>query len=822
MDYRYQFPSAPKAHHKALVTGGKGSKYRFTVLTDRLLRYEWSDDGEFEDRVSTLAVFRKFDLPSFRVVEAADNLEIITKYFHLHYDKKDFGPEGLTLTVGGDTWRYDGKNFGDLQGTARTLDTADGRIDLDPGVLSTRSYAVLEDSESMLFEDGWVASRKPGRKDGYVFAYNGDHKAAIRAFYRLSGHQPLLPRWSLGNWWSRYHAYSTPEYLELMDHFKREDIPLTVGVIDMDWHRVDDVPPEYGSGWTGYSWNKELFPDPPAFLAELHKKGLKIALNDHPADGIRAFEDPYEAVAKYLKFDTSNKDPIKFDPTDKKFLDAYFDVLKAGFEKEGLDFWWIDWQQGNKSRIPGIDPLWLLNHYHYLNSIKDIQNLEKPITFSRFAGPGSHRYPIGFSGDTLITWASLDFQPEFTATASNIGYGWWSHDIGGHYWGSRSNERTARWVQLGCFSPILRLHSEKSEWNGKEPWNYERETGEVMKQFLILRHRLIPFLYTMNYRASYDDEPLVQPMYWNHKDKLAYTVPNQYYFGPDLIVAPITSPRSTSTLLAGTRAWLPAGRYVDIFRPDLVYDGDRELRFHRTLSQIPILAKEGTIVPLDGSATLTNGTSNPAEIDLLLVVGADAKFELIEEDESSARVVRPDRDTFVRTPITWEQRTGRLTIGPPSRPTGKTRHWTVKLVGHTSSDLSRLLPSSMSVAEKDASTVINLGAVQSRRSIEVVLGPDLQLDVVDMPARVREVIYRAETEHQMKETVWQLVTQSTAPLHSRQKKLSELDVDDDLREAVLEVWLADERALEAAKKLGHSRSSLSVQSRSTDSSYEVV
>ncbi len=171
--------------------------------------------------------------------------------------------------MGPDTWRYDGKSYGDLHGTARTLDNADGRIPLDPGILSRKPYAVLDDSESMLFEDGWVASRKPGRKDGYVFAYNGDHKAAIKDFYRLSGHQPLLPRWSLGNWWSRYHAYSADEYLELMSHFKQEGIPLTVGVIDMDWHRVEDVPPEYGSGWTGYSWNKELFPDPPAFLAEL-------------------------------------------------------------------------------------------------------------------------------------------------------------------------------------------------------------------------------------------------------------------------------------------------------------------------------------------------------------------------------------------------------------------------------------------------------------------------------------------------------------------------------------------------------------------------
>ena len=547
--WRYNFPCEPKAPQKAIVTGGK---YRFTILTERLVRFEWSDDGGFEDRASTFALWRNFDVPDFRVVDEEANLEIVTKSFRLSYDKKPFSPEGFTVTVGGEVWHYNGKSFGDLNGTVRTLDGVDGRIELEPGILSSKPYAVLDDSGSMLFEKGFIAARSPGRKDGYIFAYNGDHKAAIKDFYRISGGQPLLPRWALGNWWSRYHEYSDDEYLELIDHFKREGIPLSVGIIDMDWHRVRDVPPQYGNGWTGYSWNRKLFPDPEGFLEQLHDRGLKVACNDHPADGIRAFEDQYEAVAEALDFDISQKDPIKFDPTNKRFLDAYFDVLKAKLEAQGLDFWWLDWQQGTKTKIPGIDPLWILNHYHYLNSQKDLVNLGRPITFSRYAGPGSHRYPIGFSGDTVISWASLEFQPEFTATASNIGYGWWSH---GHwrltYGGSRSNECTARWVQLGCFSPILRLHCTDSQWMSKEPWLYERDTYEVMKEFLILRHRLVPFLYTMNVRASYEHEPLVQPMYWNHKGRAAYEVPNQFYFGPDLMVAPITSPQNRMTGLGG-------------------------------------------------------------------------------------------------------------------------------------------------------------------------------------------------------------------------------------------------------------------------------
>ncbi|KAK3688705.1 glycoside hydrolase family 31 protein [Podospora appendiculata] len=829
---RYSFPSKPSPNPASIVPADVKSHYRFTVLTERLIRLESSEDQTFEDRASTFALFRHFDKPNYTVVDTKKSLEITTDFLHLTYDKRPFSFEGLSIKVGKDTWRYDGKSYGDLGGTARTLDQADGRIPLDPGVLSRKSYAVLNDSESMLFDhDGWIAPREAGRKDFYFFAYDGDHKAAIKDFYRLSGSQPMLPRWALGNWWSRYHAYSADEYLELMDHFKREKIPLNVGVIDMDWHKP---------GWTGYSWNRSLFPDPEGFLRQLHERNLKVALNDHPADGVRSYEDLYEKVARRLSRDPKKGETVYFDCCDREFMDAYFDVLKLEIEKQGVDFWWIDWQQGNRSRIPGIDPLWVLNHYHYLTSQRNLAVLQKPLTFSRYGGPGSHRYPIGFSGDTLISWASLEFQPEFTATASNIGYGWWSHDIGGHYWGTRSNELTARWVQLGCFSPILRLHSEKSEWNSKEPWLYEPEAAAVMKDYLILRHQLIPFLYTMNHRASFEGEPLVQPMYWNHKDAAAYTVPNQYYFGPGMIVAPITKPHSPTTLLGGVRAWLPPGRYTDLFHPGLVYDGNRYMHLHRSLSEIPVLAKEGTIIPLDTSPNLENGSPRPVEITILLVVGADAYFELIEEvpiedDDSDldsndldsndsdyfdlddeppvsgegitklpAPPRRPPRTTISRTPITWQQKTGILTIGPASdsdktKP-DTTRVWKIKLVGHVSARTKFAAVDRVTSWDKvtrDAhSTTVDLGTFSLLRPdmFRVELGRDIQLDVVDIPASAHEMLYRCEMGYRMKAAVWDLVVSRGESVEKRVEKLRRLDIVPELRDAVMEIWASDSRA----------------------------
>ena len=451
--------TSPRAHPDAIVAG---DRFRMTVLAAGLVRLEWADDGVFEDRASTFALDRDLPVPNFEVVDGEAALEIVTERLRLVYDRGPFTPAGLSVQARGNlsnyrsVWRY-GEPGPTLGGTTRTLDDVDGRIALDPGIVSRGGIASLDDSRSFLFEDdGWVRPREGDRVDIYVFAYGHDYQAALDAFYAVSGRPPVLPRWALGNWWSRYHRYSADDYLALLDRFDGEGVPFSVAVIDMDWHRVDSVPPQYGSGWTGYTWERSLFPDPEGFLADLHRRGLRVTLNVHPADGVRAFEDAYPAMAEAVGRDPGDDAPVAFDITDRAFLEAYLDVLHHGLEAQGVDFWWLDWQQGQYSRIAGIDPLWMLNHFHFLASGRGDR---RPLTFSRYAGPGSHRYPVGFSGDTHISWASLAFQPEFTATASNIGYGWWSHDIGGHIFGGRDDELATRWVQLGVFSPILRLHS---------------------------------------------------------------------------------------------------------------------------------------------------------------------------------------------------------------------------------------------------------------------------------------------------------------------------------------------------------------------------
>ena len=353
-----------------------GDGYRITLLTDGLVRLEWSASGEFEDRASQAVVDRAFPPTEFQVVETDDRLTIHTARLQLVFDKRPFSTEGLSVQAKGgfrsDTsvWRF-GLPTVSLGGTARTLDNVDGPVPLEPGILSRDGVTCYDDSRTVLLtDDGWIAPRRPDTLDLYVFAYGRDYRAALRAFYHLTGPQPLLPRFALGNWWSRYHAYSADEYLGLMDRFAAEGIPLSVAVLDMDWHLVA-IDPRHGSGWTGYTWNRELFPDPPAFLAALHERGLATTLNVHPAEGVHAHEERYAAIARRMGVDPDSELPVDFDPADPAFLEAYLEELHHPREAEGVDFWWLDWQQGGVTRMPGLDPLWLLNHFHFLDAGRD-------------------------------------------------------------------------------------------------------------------------------------------------------------------------------------------------------------------------------------------------------------------------------------------------------------------------------------------------------------------------------------------------------------------------------------------------------------------
>ncbi|KAH0425254.1 glycosyl hydrolase family 31 [Colletotrichum camelliae] len=807
---QFIFETDPVADSDAIIVG---PNYRFTVINDFVLRYEWAEDNVFEDRASTFAINRRFPRKTKPLIKETEHrLEIVTPTIHVSYDKKRFSPHGLTIevthrtTMWETTWRFGTEPGFNLGGTARTLDGVDGRCDMGSGVLSRAGFSVIDDSNSMLFDGaGFVAPRRLGdRVDGYLFSFGSDFKGAMKAFFDISGRTPRLPRWSLGNWWSRFHKYTADSYIDLMDKFRDKGIPLSVAVMDMDWHLVDgdEVP---HSGWTGYTWNKELFPDPKAFADALHQRNLKMTLNDHPHVGIAHHEEQYEEMASFLGHDTSEKTPILFDPTDPKFIEAFFNILHRSLEKKGCDFWWIDWQQGPYSNVPGLDPLWLLNHFQFLDQ-EQTDGENRALIFSRFAGPGSHRYPIGFSGDSIVTWDSLRFQPEFTATASNIGYGWWSHDIGGHMHGCRDHELVARWVQLGVFSPIMRLHSCDTPWGSKEPWNYRPAAEGVITSFMQLRHRMIPYLYTLNTKFAEDDEPLVQPLYWKFPTrKEAFTYPNQYFFGPSLIAAPIVDPANPKTLHASVKVWLPptAARYIDILT-GIVYDSDREIQLWRTLKNMPVLAPEGSIIPLDAAQVPMNGGKNPTSFEVLVAVGQDGMFTIIEDPQDDCA---GDNGGGLERSINieWSQASGQLTIDKPGGRDWKFRFMGViesesvsgvkVLIGDSETDQARVDLSTQDHLSGGLLVQVPVSAVSAGDSkLTIRFDQTPRLSLVDFTERFRDLLLDFQIEFALKDRIFAILT-SHKPVAVKVGELLNVTCEEAVKGPLLELLVADSRTI---------------------------
>jgi hypothetical protein len=633
---RLRFRGQPLANPDSIVVSGHA---RFTVLTPRLIRLEWSATGEFEDRSTYAFPTRRAPAPPIAARIEGKTLAIDTGALVLRYvqDSGSFKRDNLSITFELDgeqrTWAPGTPNRSNLRGTRRTLDRCAGDAALEEGLLSRSGWSLFDDSRSVRFDpdEGWVAPRPSHElQDWAFFGHGRDYKGALADYIHFGGPIPLIPRFVLGAWWSRYWAYSSDDLERLVGGFEERGLPLDVLVIDMDWHTPHS--------WTGYTWNRELFPDPPAFLRWVHAKGLRATLNVHPAEGVQSFEEIYPRFAVAMGVDPDSGETIAFHISDKRFVKNYFELLHHPLEDDGVDFWWLDWQQGEASEMEGLDPLPWLNHLHFADSAR---RGCRPMLYSRWGGLGNHRYQIGFSGDTYVGWPALQFQPHFTATASNVAYGWWSHDIGGHMGGATEPELYARWVQYGALSPCLRLHATKDPRAERRPWKYPEAVYRAARAAFGWRYQLVPYIYTMARIAHDTGVSLCRPMYYEAPlEDAAYAARYQYFFGDQMIAAPIVHPADPDTGLAATDVWLPAGTWIDYATKE-TFDGPRWVRLVGDLERMPILAKAGAIVPLaapfeiTSSAQMASGSTDAIPRDRLILSvfpGAQGQFRLYEDD----------------------------------------------------------------------------------------------------------------------------------------------------------------------------------------------
>ncbi len=621
---------------------------RFTVITDGVIRLEWQPEGKFTDSPSLVASERNYPDAEYKVRNTGRKLVIETSRMTLEYKTGTgkFNSSNLVIKAsdGFFTWKPGMKQKENLKGTFRTLDGLDGDLQtqtwvadmkkgetrqFEDGILAKDGWTLIDESESYLFDDSewaWVKEREAKQcQDWYFMAYGQDYKAALKDFTVFAGKMPLPPRFTFGYWWSRYWAYSDKELRNLVSKFQTYDIPLDVLVVDMDWHYTD----EGRGGWTGWTWNKSIFPDPKKFMSYLADNGLKVTLNLHPADGFDHWEQSYKGLAQSLGKDPADKKRIDWINSDKKFMENMFEQVLRPMENDGVDFWWLDWQQHvYDTKMPKLHNTWWINYAFFTDMQRGTD--KRPLLYHRWGGLGNHRYQIGFSGDATISWKSLEFQPYFTSTASNVLYGYWSHDIGGHLDMGKGidPEMYTRWLQFGGFSPVMRTHSSKSGSLNKEPWVFDEEYSEVIRKTVRQRYEMVPYIYAMA-RKGYDEGlALCRPLYYDYPQcQEAYDFHSQYMFGDNMLIAPITKPGANG--FAEMDVWLPEGCWYELHTGTLL-EGGKILKRNFAIDEYGVYIKAGSILPFYND-TVNNLNGNDEEIIVTVFPQGNGSFRMYED-----------------------------------------------------------------------------------------------------------------------------------------------------------------------------------------------
>lgn len=627
---------------------------RFQVLTPTLIRLEHSADGRFEDRPTLTVGERPRTSTRFESTVEAGWRVIRTSRVELRWRRgTDFSAENLRLRFRDGRQRREvspqpGVEQTQLGGWTRALDLSDGREPLNPGILAREGWTVVDDSASaLLVDDGpgfAVRETEEDYRDWYAFAYGHDYARALKDLRVLTGSAPLLPRHAFGVWFSRYFAYTEEEFRDLVARFETEGVPLDVLSLDTDFKRIHDPvganlgtlavgQPGRAFSWNGWDWNRDLFPDPDAFVDFAHERDIGLIANIHPS--ISSSDPQFEATderagglatsdeCRVLQADTRGTCHV-FDWTDEDQLEAYIELHDL-FADTGIDAFWLDWccEAEGAGDAPGLSPdTWINSRYAEYHRrlgtrwpavsrigasyLPDGSYGDRGVAVGGTGALAEHRSTIHFTGDTCATWEMLAFQAEMTAAEAAIGMPYVSHDIGSFNGEPQlgqcnavaaalarapvSDDLFVRWLQLGAFQPLDRLHSNHGE---RLPWEYAGETALAAAEALRLRGTLVPYTYSAAARAVRTGLPIAGPMWlrWPRREA-AHDHPTQFTYGRDLVVAPVTTPGST----ADVEVWVPPGEWVERVTGER-FRGPGLETISVGLDRIPVLVRAGAVLP---------------------------------------------------------------------------------------------------------------------------------------------------------------------------------------------------------------------------------
>ena len=618
------------ANPKAIV---KGDKYRFTILSEGLIRLEYSENGIFEDRATENVFNRRLEVPKFEVMEDARMITIVTEKFKIYYAKNTpfsgnrVSPasnlkveflENIDPNKPNRYWYYgmpEVKSYG-----APGFELFSGKkVKLDRGLFSVDGFVTIDDSNSMVIgEDGVFCYKEIPSTDIYLFIYFDDFSKCLSDYYKITGYTPLIPRYALGNWWYRNYKYGDENLSDLVVKFKENKVPVSAILLNSDWHLKN----EKKLTNTGFTFNSSIFSNPKGMIDSLHRSGIKLGLTINPMEGLTNVDSVYTETVKYLQADKDGV--IPFNVYDPKVIDVYLKFYIHQLDNLGIDFYFIDYNDKNK-----LKDLSLLKHYQFYDMMKYANR--RPLIYGYNSCLCPHRYSALYSGKNVVSWDALRQIPLYNINSTNNGVTWWAHDFGGYHNGVEDNELFTRFVQLGTFSPILKLSSEHGKYYKREPWRWGVKTFNITRDYLQLRHKLIPYIYSEAYKLSRFGTPFLYPLYYKQSEM--YDDPlyrNEYYFGSELFISPILTGKDYIMDRVIHKFYIPEGTWYDFITGKRFPGNRRYVSFFKD-QDYPVFVKMGAIIPMASGDDIFS-TKPPVDMEIQIFPGKSNNYVMYEDD----------------------------------------------------------------------------------------------------------------------------------------------------------------------------------------------
>jgi alpha-D-xyloside xylohydrolase len=517
----------------------------------------------------------------------------------------------------------------DIKGLSLDLVQRNAEVSI-PFVLSSRGYGVLWNSPAVgrveFSENGtrWQAGQ--AREIDYWLTAAPTPAGILARYADATGHSPELPDWASGFWQCKLRYRDQEELLGVAREHHRRGLPMSVIVADyFHWSAMGD-----------FRFDETEWPDVRGMVDELAALGVKLMVSIWPtvsplSEHFAEYRDRGLLVGsdQGVEFHQTIQDkgmavpmPVAFyDPTNPETREFVWDVVRRNYLDQGIDVFWLDASE------PELNPAQPGNLAFYAGPGAEVATIyprdnarlfaegmaavgrEPTVLLCRSAWAGAQKYGAAvWSGDVPATWQSLREQIRAGLGVAISGIPWWTTDIGGFHGGDAGDpayqELMIRWFQYGVFCPLFRLHGDReprtptsyAQTGGpNEVWSYGEEAYEIISGLLHLRERLRPYIHEQMRAAARDGLPPMRPLFVDHPgDPMAWEVDDQFLFGPDILVAPITEPGQRSRPV-----YLPAGsRWVDAATGEIV-DGGTTRDVAAPLDRIPVFTREGADLPLE-------------------------------------------------------------------------------------------------------------------------------------------------------------------------------------------------------------------------------